>query len=83
MLRAWAGDEMKLVRLTKPAGSVEEAAAYWVMRLDSPGCAPADRAAFEKWRAAHPSHAEAYSSARRALAVVDQHVGSAELTRLG
>ena len=75
---------MKLIRLhTVPEGSVEEAAAYWVMRLDSPGCAPADRAAFEKWRAVHRSHAEAYASARRALAVVDQHLGSAELTGLG
>ncbi|MCY3839744.1 MAG: FecR domain-containing protein [Gammaproteobacteria bacterium] len=75
---------MKLVRLhAPPSGSVEEAAAYWVMRLDSPGCAPSDRAAFEKWRATHPSHAEAYSNARRALATVDQHLGSAELTRLG
>ncbi|MYA15531.1 MAG: DUF4880 domain-containing protein [Gammaproteobacteria bacterium] len=75
---------MKRVRPhTAPSGSVQEAAAYWVMRLDSPGCAPADRAAFEKWRATHPSHAEAYSSARGALAAVDQHLGSAELTRLG
>ncbi|MDE0421318.1 MAG: FecR domain-containing protein [Gammaproteobacteria bacterium] len=75
---------MKRVRLhSPPAGSVGEAAAYWVMRLDSPGCAPADRAAFEKWRAAHSSHAEAYSSARRALAAVDQHLGGPELTGLG
>ena len=75
---------MKPVRLhTPPAGSVEEAAAYWVMRLDSPGCAPADRAAFETWRATHPSHDRAYASARRALAVVDQHLGNAELTELG
>lgn len=84
MHRAWAGDEMKLGRPhTAPTGSVEEAAAYWVMRLDSPGCAPSDRAAFEKWRATHPSHGRAYASARRALAAVDQHLGSAELTGLG
>ena len=75
---------MKPIRLhTVPTGSAAEAAAYWVMRLDSPGCAPSDRAAFEKWRATHPSHAWAYAKARRALAAVDQHLGSAELTGLG
>ena len=75
---------MKRIRLhTMPEGSVEEAAAYWVMRLDSPGCTPSDRAAFQKWRATHPSHGRAYARARRALEAVDQHLGSAELTELG
>ena len=63
--------------------SADEAAAYWVMRLDAPNCSPADRAAFEKWRTAQKSHATAYASARRALGVVDQHLGSGELAALG
>ena len=38
---------MKLVGSDKrPAGSAEEAAAYWAMRLDAANCTPADRAAF-------------------------------------
>ncbi len=64
-------------------GTADEAAAYWVLRLDAPDCTPADRAAFEKWRTAHKSHATAYAAARRALAAVDQHLGSKELTALG
>ncbi len=75
---------MKLVGIDKVAGrAVEEAAAYWIVRLDAPGCRPADRAAFEKWRSAYASHAEAYAHARRALAIVDQNLGSSELTDLG
>lgn len=66
-----------------PARSANEAAAYWVMRLDAPNCTPADRAAFEKWRTAHESHAKAYALARQGLAVVDQHLGSSELAALG
>lgn len=53
------------------------------MRLDAPNCTPADRGAFEKWRTAHPSHANAYATARRALAMVDQHLGSTELAAVG
>ena len=75
---------MKLVSIDKVSRrSAEEAAAYWVMRLDAPGCRPADRAAFEKWRAARASHAEAYARARQALAIVDQNLGSVELVDLG
>lgn len=75
---------MKLVSgNTVPARSADEAAAYWVMRLDAPNCTPADRAAFEKWRTARKSHANSYATARRALGVVDQHLGSSELAALG
>ncbi|MCY4014179.1 MAG: FecR domain-containing protein [Gammaproteobacteria bacterium] len=75
---------MKLVRREDVAKrSVEETAAYWVMRLEAPGCTPADRAAFEKWRSGHPSHADACARTRHALAIVDQHVGGTELTALG
>lgn len=74
---------MKLVSDIVPGRSADEAAAYWVMRLDAPDCTPADRAAFEKWRAARKSHANAYAAARRGLAVVDQHLGSGELAALG
>ena len=75
---------MKLVSIDRISHrSVEEAAAYWVMRLDAPSCGPTDRAAFEEWRTTHASHAEAYARARRALAIVDQNLGSDELMDLG
>lgn len=75
---------MKLVSIDKVSQrSAQEAAAYWVMRLDAPSCGPADRAAFERWRASDASHAEAYARARGALAIIDQNLGSIELTDLG
>ncbi len=75
---------MKLVSIDKVAKrSVEEAAAYWVVRLEASSCGPADRAAFEKWRAAQAPHAEAYARAQRALAIIDQNLGSIELMDLG
>ena len=74
---------MKLVGIDKVPGRPMEEAAYWVIRLDAPVCRPADRAAFEQWRSAEASHAEAYARARRALAIVDQNLGGNELTDLG
>ena len=74
---------MKLVNLDILPRGPAEAAGYWVMRLDSPDCSPTDRAAFEAWRAAHGANKRAYARAQRALAVVDRHLGSLELTDLG
>lgn len=68
-------------RMTIPS-SIEEAAAYWAMRLSSPACGPADRAAFEAWREENETHANAYARAERALTVVDRHLGSSELSAL-
>ena len=59
--------------------SVRETAAYWVMRLNSDNCGPADRAAFTAWRDAHPDHAAAYEQTERALRVVDRQMGHPEI----
>lgn len=64
-------------------GNAAEAAAYWIVRLESPSCSPSDRAEFEAWRVASATHAVAYDRAQRALALVDRHLGSIELTELG
>ena len=63
--------------------SIDEAAAYWKMRLSSPTCGPVDRAAFEAWRAEDAAHATAYTRVERALTAVDRHLGSDELSALG
>ena len=73
---------MKLVNVNIPKDS-DEAAGYWVVRLESPNCSPADRAAFEAWRAADMQHSIAYARAQKMLALVDLHLGSIELTELG
>jgi transmembrane sensor len=73
---------MKLVNVNIPKDSAE-AAGYWVGRLESPNCGPADRAAFEAWRAADRQNFEAYARAQKMLALVDLHLGSVEMTELG
>ena len=73
---------MKLVNVNIPKDSAE-AAGYWVGRLESPNCGPADRAAFEAWRAADREHSKAYARAQKMLALVDLHIGSIEMTELG
>ena len=62
--------------------SAAEAAAYWIMKLESPDCSPNDRAAFEKWRLT-AAHARAYARANQVLALVDRNLGSHALTDLG
>ncbi len=65
-----------------PRGHLE-AAAYWVMRLESPSCGPADRAAFEAWRTESEEHARAFAQTRDALGTLDRHLNDPELTALG
>lgn len=60
-----------------------EAAAYWVMRLESHQCGPADRAAFAAWRAERPEHAQAFAQVCRALGTVDRHLTDSRLIELG
>lgn len=63
--------------------TVEEAAAFWAMRLDNSRCTPADRTAFEAWREADPRHAAAYDSVVTALARVDKVLGEPDVLALG
>lgn len=60
-----------------------EAAAYWVLRLESQRCGPADRAAFEAWRAESPEHAQAFAQTQRALGTLDRHLSDDRLMELG
>jgi len=59
--------------------TVENAAARWAMRLASPDCSPAERAAFDAWCAQDRAHAAAFERTERSLAFVDRHRGYAEL----
>ena len=73
---------MNLLDNERTAKKLEEVAAYWLLRLDAPDCGPSDRAAFEMWRNSIPEHAQAFDHAQRALAMVDQNLGSPELLEL-
>ena len=73
---------MDLVSRKKISKKAAEAAAYWVLRLESPECKPTDRLAFEIWRNADPLNSEAYLDAQKGLAMVDEQLGSPELSEL-
>lgn len=66
----------------KISKNASEAAAYWVLRLESRECKPADRLAFEIWRKADPLNSAAYLRAQKGLASVDGQLGSPELSEL-
>jgi transmembrane sensor len=51
----------------KPDGGADEAAAFWDARLRNPDCTPAERAAFEAWRAGDPANAAAFEKLQQAL----------------
>ena len=72
---------MDLVR-KKISKNSSEAAAYWVLRLESMECKPADRLAFEIWRNADPLNSAAYLRTQKGLAAVDGQLGSPELSEL-
>lgn len=46
-----------------PSAALAEQAEAWFVRVMDPDCPPQDRAAFERWRAADPAHAQAYADA--------------------
>ena len=73
---------MDLVSRKKISKKAAEAAAYWVLRLESSECKPTDRLAFEIWRNADPLNSEAYLDAQKGLAMVDEQLGSPELSEL-
>ena len=45
--------------------SFPASAEAWLARLQAPDCGPAERAAFERWRAQHPANAQAYAEVER------------------
>ncbi len=58
----------------KRSDSVEDIAAYWLVRLAAPECTPEDRYAFEAWKQESPEHGEVYQRLQRGNAFVDRHL---------
>ena len=54
--------------------SIEDQAAYWLVRLSSADCSPADRFAFEAWKQEDSAHERMYFRLQRGNAVVDRHM---------
>ena len=54
--------------------SVEDQAAFWLVRLGSDDCTPEDRFAFEAWKQQDPAHERMFLRLQRGNAVVDRHM---------
>jgi len=68
---------MSGTEMMKHQETLEKTAAYWAMRLSSPECGPADRAAFEVWRSGHQRPARdtlAYYQFSRKLHCTKHHI---------
>ena len=47
-----------------PNADLDEAVAYWIMRLSAKDCTDAERRVFENWLAQHPLHQQRYDQAQ-------------------
>ena len=54
--------------------SVEDQAAFWIVRLSSHDCTPEDRFAFEAWKEEDPAHERMYLRLQKGNAIVDRHM---------
>ncbi|MGS2723862.1 FecR family protein [Porticoccus sp. GXU_MW_L64] len=63
--------------------SLDEHAAYWLVRLSASDCSPEDRYAFETWKREDPAHEAAYLKIQRGNALVDHHIAHPALRNIG
>lgn len=54
--------------------SAADQAAYWLVRLSSADCAPAERFAFEAWKLEDPANESAFLQVQKGSAMVDRHM---------
>lgn len=73
---------MSMMKLFQKHTSPDEMAGVWFMQLSDPNCTEKDQTAFEKWRAADPSHAAAYARVERSISLSDQHASHPLFTDL-
>lgn len=62
--------------------SVNEMAAYWLVRLVASDCSPEERCAFEAWKEEDQAHEEAYLRLQRGGALFDRHLGDPQIQSL-
>lgn len=62
--------------------SPDEAAAYWLMRVDADSLNPREQAQFEAWRAEHPLNEQAFARAQRMMDLFDNADGDPHLNAL-
>ena len=62
--------------------SIEDQAAFWLVRLGSQDCTPEDRFAFEAWKQEDPAHERMFLQLQRGNAVVDRYMTDARIVAM-
>ena len=63
-----------MTTFTDQEQSIEDQAAFWLVRLGALDCTPEDRFAFEAWKQQNPAHERMFLRLQRGNALVDRHM---------
>ncbi len=71
-----------MTTFTDQEQSIEDQAAFWLVRLGAQDCTPEDRFAFEAWKQEDPAHERMFLRLQRGNAVVDRHMTDARIVAM-
>ena len=71
-----------MTTFTDQEQSIEDQAAFWLVRLGAQDCTPEDRFAFEAWKQQDPAHERMFLRLQRGNAVVDRHMTDSRIVAM-
>ncbi len=71
-----------MTTFTDQEQSIEDQAAFWLVRLGAQDCTPEDRFAFEAWKQEDPAHERMFLRLQRGNAVVDRHMTDSRIVAM-
>ena len=71
-----------MTTFTDQEQSIEDQAAFWLVRLDALDCTPEDRFAFEVWKQQDPAHERMLLRLQKGNALVDRHMTDSRIVAM-
>ena len=71
-----------MTTFTDQEQSIEDQAAFWLVRLGALDCTPEDRFAFEAWKQQTPAHERMFLRLQRGNALVDRHMTDSRIVAM-
>ena len=71
-----------MTTFTDQEQSIEDQAAFWLVRLDALDCTPEDRFAFEAWKQQDPAHERMFLRLQRGNVLVDRHMTDSRIVAM-
>ena len=71
-----------MTTFTDQEQSIEDQAAFWLVRLGAQDCTPEDRFAFEAWKQEDPAHERMFLRLQRGNAVVDRYMTDSRIVAM-